>query len=119
MSGNSEIIPPHDEVAKLIKACPFLEGRLGDQDLPYGAMGALGLMVIERSLSDAEIQQVFDYVNAWSMKPDCDLDLLGAGFLEMLNDDQATARLARHGLKGRALEMIEALRVGWGQPDYS
>ncbi len=45
-------------------------------------------------------------------------DLLATGTLEILNDDPKTARLAGSGLRGPALELVEAMPVGWGDPNY-
>jgi hypothetical protein len=119
MSSNFTMIEPPDQVAILLDACPFLKGRVDTASGPYMAMGAVGRMITRRELSDVQIQQVFDAFSDLAERADCDIELLATGALEMLNDDRATAVLARKGLRGRALEILEEMRVGWGQPDYS
>jgi len=119
MSSDFTTIESTDQVAILLEACPFLEGRIDTEYGSYAAMGSVGRMITARELSDAEIQQVFDSFSDLAQRADCDVDLLATGALEMLNDDRATAILARKGLRGRALEIVEEMRVAWGQPDYS
>jgi len=105
------------DVRSLLHACPFLVERI-DLSGPYSAMGGIALLIRKRGLSDVEIDRVFNALNALAEGADTDLDLLGAGALEILNDDAPTARLARRKLTGKALEMVEEMRIAWGQPDY-
>ncbi|MDO9222108.1 MAG: hypothetical protein Q7U20_00165 [Caulobacter sp.] len=107
------------EVQALLAACPTLESRLNLDDGAYIVMGSVGRMIRDRELTDAELDCVFEVFNRLAELETSDLDLLGAGALEILNDDAPTARFARSKLRGKALEMVEALRIGWGQPDYS
>ena len=103
------------DVRSLLLACPFLRGRI-DLSGPYAAMGSTALLRGE--LSDGEVDQVFGVFNDLAERGDTDLDLLATGALELLNDDARTQRLARQKLTGKALLMLEELRIGWGQPDY-
>ena len=119
VSSDFTMIDPPDQVAILLDACPFLKGRVATEDGASAAMGSVAGIITRRELSDAQIQQVFDAFSDLAERADCDLELLATGALEMLNDDPATAMLARKGLRGRALEILEEMRVAWGQPDYS
>jgi len=109
----------HVEVQRLLMDCPSLANRLDLDDGPYGVLGRVAQLVREGQLSEGELERVFGFFNTWAARPDCDENLLGAGALEILNDDRETALLARRMLKGRALELVEELRLAWGQPDYT
>lgn len=72
-----------------------------------------------RTLPPEEEDRVFDYFNALAQNGEPnDLEVLGTGAIELLNDDPASQRLARCRLMGAALQMLEDFRVSWGQPDY-
>lgn len=107
------------DVQALLTACPELETRLDLDDGPYGVLGTVARMISQGELSAPELDKVFSFFNQWAEQETCDLDLLATGALEILNDDGATARLARERLRGRALELVEQMRAFWGQPDYS
>jgi hypothetical protein len=105
------------EIRLLLNACPFLVGRI-DLEGPYSAMGSTAQLLKNRNMSGDEIDQVFTLFNDLAERAETDLDLLTCGALELLNDDASIQRLARQKLRGRALAILEEVRVGWGQPDY-
>jgi hypothetical protein len=120
LSENRALLSP--DIGALLETCPFLRTMLAEvlgQGLPYIVMGEVALLIRQASLPKPQLQQLFDGLSDWAAREGSDLDLLGAGTLEMLNDDPVTARLARQGLRGPALDILEALRTGWGQPDFS
>ena len=106
------------EIRKLLTDCPFLASRI-DLSGPYAAIGTAALLIQRRELSNSEADRVFTVFNELGEHADTDFDLLTHGALEIFNDDADTARLARKKLTGRALTLVEEMRLFWGQPDYS
>lgn len=108
------------ELKLLLAACPFLVSHLQSDASPYTAMGDVALLVMGGALTSDQEDAVFSHFNEMAESgDDAALNLLGAGALEMFNDGPEIQALARRKLKGRALRMLEDLRAGWGQPDYS
>ena len=105
----------------MLQACPFLRAALGRalNEPPTVVMGAVARLLREGALTPGEQAQVFAYWNAWAERADeRELDLLATGALETFNDEAASQRLARAHLTGKALQLLEDMRTGWGQPDY-
>ena len=113
--------PPKDPIAEMLQACPFLRAALGPRlaEPPTVVMGAVARLLREGVLTPEQQAQVFAYWSAWAERADeRELDLLATGALETFNDDAASQRLARAALTGKALDLLEDMRTGWGQPDY-
>ena len=111
----------HDTVAKLMEACPFVRPHVDedDLDLPTVVYGDAARLLRRRMLAEQEEDALFGFFNrlAQEGRPD-DLDILGTGAIETFNDDPQSQRLAKTKLTGRARQMLEEFREGWGQPDY-
>jgi hypothetical protein len=109
------------EVVRLFDHCPFLAARIDvdDLDLPTVVFGSVGRLVMDRALPLDQELHVFAYFNNLAETgTDNDREILGTGAIELLNDNSGAQKLAREKLNGRALEMLEAYRRSWGQPDY-
>jgi hypothetical protein len=109
------------EVAALFAACPFLPAAIDvdDLDLPTVVFGSVGRLLIEHRLPADQEKRVFAYLNELAERADASMrEILGTGTIELFNDDAASQRLGRAAFRGRALEMLEEYRLGWGQPDY-
>ena len=106
---------------QFLDACPFLRDRL-TWELEEGStlvMGGAARLACSGTLSDAELDQLFGYWNWLADSSDRKtLDILATGAIELFNDTAASQELARTRLKGRALQMLEDMRAGWGQPDF-
>lgn len=83
------------------------------------AMGTVAQLIKSGRLSEGQIDAVFAYWNRLAEAAnEQGLDVLATGAIELFNDDAASQRLARTKLTGRARQILEDMRVGWGQPDY-
>lgn len=111
----------HPLVAALIERCPFVEEHLDADcmDLPTVALGGAARALMAQALPQAQEDQLFEFFNELAQRGNAhELDILGTGAIELFNDDPASQDLARAKLSGSALQMLEDLRVSWGQPDY-
>jgi hypothetical protein len=109
------------EVVGMLEACSFLRERLDQENLDLGTvvMGAVAQLIKEGVLSAEEEDQVFAFWNHMAETVDeAGLDVLATGAIELFNDDAASQRLARAKLTGKARQILEDMRIGWGQPDY-
>jgi len=119
-----EIIPVDSGpplVAALLGACPFLQGRVDQEnlELPTVVFGEVAALLIDRKLAPDEGRAVFSFLNNLASGSDSDaLEVLGTGAIELFNDNADAQRLARANFEGAALQMLEDYRVYWGQPDY-
>lgn len=105
----------------LLEACPFLEGRrTGYWECGETIVfGDVARMLMEQKLAVAEAEAVFSFFNALAEGGDEQArTVLATGAIELLNDSAQSQRLARRHLRGAALQLLEDMRVGWGQPDY-
>ncbi|MBN8552368.1 MAG: hypothetical protein J0L52_05685 [Caulobacterales bacterium] len=112
---------PKDPIAEMLEACPFLRAALGRalDEPPTVVMGAVARLLREGALTPEQQARIFAYWNTWAERADeRELDLLATGALETFNDDAASQQLARALLTGKALDLLEDMRSGWGQPDY-
>ena len=108
-------------VEQLLVDCPFLADHFyeDDLDLPTVIFGCVARLLITRSLTEEQELAVFRHINGLAENGDPnELEILGTGAIELFNDSAAAQKLAREGLTGRALQMLEDFRVSWGQPDY-
>jgi hypothetical protein len=123
MAGRRAVIPlakptPTDV---LLKACPFLRRHRQDS---WGCgdtivFGDVATLLKRRELPDDQALQVFNCFNILADSGDGHtLEVLATGALELFNDDAESQRLARRRLQGRALSLLEEMRIHWGQPDY-
>jgi hypothetical protein len=107
--------------ALLVAACPFLND-LPQIDWDCGdtiALGDVSRWLTDGTLSENQITEVFEAFNTLATSDDSNtIEVLATGALETLNDDAARQRLARKHLNGRALDLLEEMRIGWGQPAY-
>lgn len=106
-------------VTALLAACPFLADGEPDRNSP-ALFAKAARLIMEQQLSAAQEDQVFEVFNrlAETGSPSS-LDILSTEALEMFNDTPEASRLARQKLNGRALELVEEMRLYWVQPDYS
>jgi hypothetical protein len=105
----------------LVAACPFLEHHrteyweCGDTIV----FGDVARLLQNEQLLGNEAERVFKFFNDLAETGDREaVDVLATGALEKFNDDARSQRMARRNLHGRALEILEEMRVCWGQPDY-
>ena len=107
------------EVLAMLVACPFLTDHIDLEEGPTMAMGTAAQLAKAGSLSEEQLDAVFAFWNRLAETADPDwLDILATGAIELFNDDATSQRLARRKLVGAALQILEDMRVGWGQPDY-
>jgi hypothetical protein len=104
----------------LLAACPFLRER-PEIDFSNGdtcIFGDVSALVRSGKLSAAEAASIFVFFNVLAEEGnDEDREVLATGALESFNDDAAGQEAAHRHLSGKALALVEALRLSWGQPD--
>ena len=109
-------------VASLLAACPFLEQHrteywdCGDTVV----FGHVARLLQAGNLSESEAQRVFNFFNelAETESPNA-LEVLATGAIETFNDSAGGQEMARRFLRGRALQLLEEMRLYWGQPDHA
>jgi hypothetical protein len=112
---------PPSSADLLLAACPFLRGHR-DEYWHCGdtiVFGDVARLLRRGQLAEDQTLAVFDFFNSLAESGDAKaLEVLTTGALETFNDDAASQRLARCHLRGKALSLLEEMRVYWGQPDY-
>lgn len=111
----------HSTVAQLFEACPFVEAHTDPDclDLPIVVFGDAARLLRERSVDEAQQDALLGFFNRLAETGSSDeIEILGTGAIETLNDDPRSQRLAKAKLSGRARQMLDEFRVYWGQPDY-
>jgi hypothetical protein len=108
-------------VSLLLATCPFLEKHRSEywdcgDTIVFGDVTRL---LRNSQLPESQASLVWKFFNELAKSGDPDaLDVLATGAIESFNDDPASQSLARRYLRGDALELLEQMRVSWGQPDY-
>lgn len=123
MAAEGSVIPsdPPSCVDRLLEACPFLEDHRDEYwDCgPTIVFGHVARLLKQGKLEPDQALSVFAFFDLLAETgSENDLEVLATGALELLNDDAASQRLARTHLSGKAREILEAMRMYWGQPDY-
>jgi len=113
---------PPSSTDLLLEACPFLR-EYRNEYWDCGdtiVFGDVARLLQRGQLAENQALAVFEYFNALAESgDDRALEVLTTGALETFNDDAASQGLARTHLRGKALSLVEEMRVYWGQPDHA
>ena len=108
-------------VDQMWSACPFLIGHaaIDYENGPTCVLGDVSRLARSGAISQEQVECIFAFFNDVAERGDNSaLDVLATGALESMNDDAASQRLARRYLRGKALGLLEEMRISWGQPDH-